>query len=65
MLALRTGGKICPGMNEEGGVLVACPVEDLRGGYTGPGLCNVGTRCPFPGDAGLLGGLLTTSRRES
>ena len=64
MLALRTGGTICPGTNEEGGLLVVYPAEDLRGGYIVPGLCNIGTRCPFTGEAGLLG-LLTKSRRRS
>lgn len=39
---------------------MAYPAEDLRGGYIEPGLCNVGIGCPFPGETGLLGGLLTT-----
>lgn len=65
MLALRAGGMICPAIKEEGGLLVVYPAEDLRGGYIGPELCMVGTHCPFPGEAGLLGGLLAVSRRES
>lgn len=64
-LALRTGGTICPGTYEEGGLVAPCPAEDLRGKCMGPGLCNAGSCCLFPGETGLLRGVFTASRRES